>query len=270
MIYGSYAEGGNPGGFNTNLIQYNSTIQAQLASLYGITLEVKPEKIKSWELGAKGTFLDNRAQVTASVYHAVWVNQVVTSQLSITNIPGILATSLFTSSQNVGQTNFTGFEIEGKYVPTEGLSLNGAFNYNPSTIKKYICAICKVSVTGSDQVTGHHLPLVAATTANFGVQYDRALTGDMSGFIRADWTYQGKMWEDETNLAWIPPSMKVALRMGVERGRISVEGYVTNLFDDTSWSGVQRSNDVFRPGVNDIILGLPQRRTFGLRFRASM
>jgi iron complex outermembrane receptor protein len=270
MIYTSYAEGGNPGGFNTNLIQYNATQQQMLKDLYGITLEILPEKIKSWELGVKGTFLDNRAQLTADVYHAIWVNQVVSSQISISNIPGILPTSFFTSSQNVGQTNFTGIELEGTVVAAEGLTLNGAFDYNPSTIKKYICASCKLSITGSDQVTGNHMASVAATTANFGIQYNRPLTDELAGYVRADWTYQGRIWSDETNLSWIPASSKVALRAGIERGKVSVEGYVTNLLDDSSWSGVLRSTDVFHPGTNDFILGFPQRRTFGLRVRAAM
>ncbi len=270
MVYASYAEGGNPGGFNANLIQYNASQQQMLKDFYGVQLEILPEKIKSWELGVKGTFLDNRAQITADVYHAQWINQVISSQIAITNIPGILPTSLFTLSTNGGQTNFSGVEVEGTFRVTEELTVNGSFAYNPSTIKKYICTICRLQVTGSNDVTGKHLPAVAATTGSLGAQYTRALTDDIDGYLRVDWNYQGKIWEDETNLAWIPASSKTAVRVGVTRGNLTAEGYVTNLFDDTSWSGVQRSTDVFRPGVNDIILGLPKRRTFGLRVRASM
>src|SRR5262249_2632505 len=144
MIYASYAEGGNPGGFNGNFIQYNSTQQQLLKDLYGVQLEILPEKIKTWELGVKGTFLDNRAQITAAVYYSKWLNQVVSAQFAVFNIPGILSTSLFTASSNVGETEFKGTEIEGQFRVTPELTVNGSFAYNPSTIKKYICTICRL------------------------------------------------------------------------------------------------------------------------------
>jgi iron complex outermembrane receptor protein len=264
MVYASYSVGVNPGGFNDNLVSFNAAQQAYLENLFGITLKVSPEKLYNYELGVKGKFLDDTLQVTADVYHADWKNQVTQNAVTVKPPGAIIATQL-EINQNVGLTDLNGVELEVSYKPIAHLTLNGAVGYTPSDIRKFICTVCQLDITGSTNVTGNQLPTVAALTSNLGVEYRQPMFTDMEGFGRVDWLYSGRIYEDFTDLAWIPPNSKVNLRAGVVHDKTTIEGYVNNLFDDLTYIDAQQNSDLIHGG-NAVIAGLPLRRTFGLRF----
>jgi iron complex outermembrane receptor protein len=125
-------------------------------------------------------------------------------------------------------------------------------------------------VTGNPDVDGHHLGGAPALSGNFGVEYKRPVMAGVDGYGRVDVIYEGRIYEDETNLAWIPANSKVNLRLGAQYGVMTFEGYVTNLFDDLSYTDAQRAVDVLRNYTNTVSAGLPVRRTLGFRFRAAL
>jgi iron complex outermembrane receptor protein len=270
MIYASYSQGVNPGGFNSNLLVYTPAQQAALSSHFGINLQVQPETLHNYELGVKGKFFDDRAQVTADVYHANWVNQIVSNQVSISNIAGIMPGALLGVSQNIGRTLLNGVEIEGEVIPIKGVTLNGGFGYTPDKIQQYVCLICSASITGNTNVNGNQLGQTPVVTLNLGGEYKRPIASALDGYVRLDWVYQGKVYEDPTNLAWIPPTGHVNLRLGVIRGNVQVEGWVTNLFDDIGYTNAQMYENLIDNFNNLASVALPPRRTFGLRLRASL
>ncbi len=267
MIYATYSQGVNPGAFNSNLVGFTPAQSAAITAKYNAQLNVAPEKLTNYELGVKGKFFDNHLQVTADVYHDIWTNEIVENDVTVTGIAGVLAGEQLQISENVGQTDLTGVELDGSFTPYPGLTFDGGVAYTPSDIKKYNCTICALSVTGNPNVNGNQLAGTPAVSSNLGVEYKHPLVGEYDGYARLDWTYQGKIFEDETNLAWIAPSSKVNVRAGVTRGKMSFEGYITNLFDDTSYVDAQRNEDLLENSSNAAIVGLPARRTFGLRFR---
>jgi iron complex outermembrane receptor protein len=269
MVYASYSEGLNPGGFNSNLTAFTPAQATIIQARYGIGLTVAPETLKNYELGVKGKFWDGRAQVTADVYHAVWTNQVVENDVTINGVPGVPAGDQVQINENIGQTDLNGVELEAVVTPMTGLTIDSNFGYTPSDIRKYTCLICQLQVNGKTDVVGHHLSHVPAITFNLGVEYKHPLTSEIEGYARVDWQYQDKIYEDETNLAWIPANSKVNLRLGGTRGGIRVEGFVTNLFDDITYTNAQLNEDLVHGFGNDVVAGLPQRRTFGLRVKAS-
>ena len=193
----------------------------------------------------------------------------VENDVTINDVPGVPPETRFRSMRTSGKTNLNGVEIEATVVPLRGLTIDTAFGYTPSDIKEYVCLVCQISVTGNPNVNGHHLAHVPATTFNLGVEYTHPVTADVDGYVRVDWQYQGRIYEDETNLAWIPSSSKVNLRIGATRGNLRLEGYVTNLFDDLTYTNAQLNEDLVHGFINDVVAGLPDRRTFGARLRAT-
>jgi iron complex outermembrane receptor protein len=268
MVYFSYSEGVNPGGFNDNLASgFTAADVASIEKQYGVGLSVAPEKIDNYELGIKGKFFDNRLEMTADVYHAIWNNQVTENNVRAFN-SSINTTEQLQLYENAGQTLLTGFELEGTFKPVTGLTFNGSLGYTPSDIRKFICTACAQLITGSTNVTGNQLPNVPALTANLGAEYRRPLIGEFDGYARVDWLYTGRIYEDYTNLAWVKDNSKVNVHVGVTRGRATLEGYVNNVFDDLTYVNAQNNTDLIHGG-NAVILGLPLRRVFGLRYRQS-
>jgi iron complex outermembrane receptor protein len=269
MLYASYSKGVNPGGFNSNLVSFTPEQSAAIKSKYGIELDVKPEKITNYEIGIKTKFLDNKAELTAAVYHADWVNQVVENDVTITGVAGIPAGDQVQINQNVGKTALNGFELEGSFIPTAGLTLNGGFAYTPSKIKKYNCTVCAINVTGSTDVKGNRLSGTPSINLNVGAEYRHSLSAEVEGYARIDYIHANRIYEDVTNLAWIRPSNKVNIRFGATHGKLGLEAYVMNLFNDLTYTSVQRNEDLVRGFTNDAVVGLPVRRTLGLRLRES-
>ena len=269
MFYVSYSEGVNPGGFNNNLLTYTPAVQAQLATQFGDQLKVQPEKIKDYEGGVKGQFFNGRAQITLDAYHSVWTNQILQNSIVVptTGANGQVVEGQTVINENIGQTNFTGVELQWNLLPLPGFAIDGSFGYTPSTIEKYTCLTCAQYITGSTNVNGNSLYGTPDTTFNIGFQYNHAIVEGFEGYGRLDYLYQGRIYEDETNLAYIPGSSKVNIRAGVIRGTATVEAYVTNLTDDTTYTEATRNQDVLRGSANDVVVGYPVRRTFGLRYR---
>lgn len=105
MLYGSYSEGFRSGGFNgrgnnvLTLGPYN------------------PENVKSFELGMKSEFLDNRLQFNVSLFHTKYQDK--QEDVVFPDPAGATVTIV----QNAASATLKGFEIEAKARPTKGLTL---------------------------------------------------------------------------------------------------------------------------------------------------
>src|SRR5205814_1370669 len=65
MVYATWSRGYRPGGFNGTILGLDPTILAQLTTL-GSNLLFKQEKLDNFELGHKGTWLNNRLRTTVA------------------------------------------------------------------------------------------------------------------------------------------------------------------------------------------------------------
>ena len=74
---------------------------------------------------------------------------------------------------------------------------------------------------------------------------------------------------DPTNVAWIGASNIFDLRIGAKTEALSVEGYVTNLGDNSNFANGNFGNDALSSTTvankNEIRLWLPNKRAFGIR-----
>ena len=275
MLYATYSKGVNPGTFNTILATETQARNLALYTANSIGLFVNPEKLINYELGAKGRLLDGRATFALAAYTSRWRNQII--QVPIQVFLNAASTVLdFTQrpSQNSGNTNLKGIELDSTLAPTEQITLrlNGAFN--DSKIKTYSCPVFCQSIIGTSFLAapvGNHLPVTPRYNGLASAQYKDKLTRDFDWFVTGEYVFAGPIFADITNVVKSQPQKIVNFRVGVETKNILLEAFVLNAFQNYYFSTVQRDTDQFRGTVSQgaIYVGPPVRRQAGIRARYS-
>lgn len=273
--YASFARGVKPGTFNLNLLTLTPEQQAEVIAQTNAALTVPEEQIDMYELGLKGEFLDRRLRILGSVYYGEWKDQQITKTglytVQTPQGPQSLSIGL---AVPVGRTELRGFEFEAQMALTDDLLLEAIYNVADSEIKEYSCGNCQVYETGSDDVTGNELPLFPKQKATLALTYEREINADYRGFIRGEYVYRGKIYASETNLTWVGDSNRFNMRLGVEKDDFSVELYARNLFDEdqyqsVAWAGTFLGS-IATNDINQWVVGLADRRAFGVRFSAKI
>jgi iron complex outermembrane receptor protein len=229
MIYGSASRGYKPGTQN-----YSSTDPT--------TLLVRPERLWSYEVGAKSAWFDNRLTANLAVF---WSN-VDDYQILLTE-----ATGLSTQIANGGvRTN--GVELELSAKPAKGLDLIAGFGYTNARFTRYTNPF-----TGQN-FNGNRLTYAPEFTFNLGVQY-RSPGGF---FSRVDVQGFGTYFFDDANRLKQDPFTLVNARIGYEWQNTGVYLFVNNLFDE------QYLTAAFTGFFNDLA-SYGDRRTFGIQLRST-
>ena len=99
----------------------------------------------------------------------------------------------------------------------------------------------------------------------------------MEWYVNGQAIYAGKIYTDETNLAWTRSRETLDVRTGVETDVWGLEFFVTNLLEDYYYSSGTRDVDIYRqtalpgrPAVaaafnNAFYVTLPEKRQVGAR-----
>ena len=114
--YARYAEGFKSGGFNG---EFSDTSVSPAQNVAETQTPFKPEKLKSYELGAKGTLAQGRAQFGAALFH----NKLDDFQASVFTASGAAASVI----RNAGKATVQGAEIEAVLQPVKALRLQGNY-----------------------------------------------------------------------------------------------------------------------------------------------
>lgn len=120
-VYARYAEGFKSGGFNPSV---NDPVQSLLA--------FDPETVRSYEAGAKGTFLDGRLQMGVSIFRNVSKDAQVGTLLGDGTVNTVIA--------NAGGVRVQGFEIDATARPVDWLTLTGSLGHLKGKFTRYISA----------------------------------------------------------------------------------------------------------------------------------
>ena len=173
LAYATVASGFKSGGFDTSA----TTNQ-------GLATPFQPEKVLSYELGAKLTALDNRLVVNASTYYAKYKELQVQE---FENLQYITA--------NAGVANIPGFELESSFNVLSWLTLRGNYSYMNAKYTQY--------VQGDGSVfTGNQIPFDVKYhyTAGADVHFVSPQLGGGEIRVGGDVSYQGKKYfENENN-----------------------------------------------------------------------
>jgi outer membrane receptor protein involved in Fe transport len=174
LLYAQYSEGFRPGFGNTPL-------PPECNSEY--TLEVKPDSIKSYELGAKTDWLDRRLTVNAAAYRINW-----------TDIQqGLLLPCGFGIANNYGSAVIKGGELESSAQLTHRVNVGFTVTYLHTELLQADAASGALPGDPIEYVPNWQYALYAQTTFPLRQADD--------GFARLDYQYTGSSITNYTRLA---------------------------------------------------------------------
>lgn len=260
-LYGLYSRGVRPGSFNAALTTFTPAEVTEIIRQTRGGLVVGQEYIDNYEIGLKGRFFDGRLQGSIDAYMDEWTDQQVRAFANVFRNGGFQTVLVI---GNLGETKLSGIEMEGQFQATSKLLLSGSFSWNHSEFQTYFCSTCQTAITGRTAVNGNLIPKAPEYTGSFSAAWRDRLTDELDWYARGDYSYTGRQYETEANLAYLPAQNTINLRLGIEADRYQVEGYVLNATDDDTYVGVDRNANVIAGG-NVLIVGLPQKRRFGVR-----
>jgi len=127
MVYLSYTEGYKSGGFNPSPDTSNPDGSP------GAGTEFKPEEAEAWELGVKSSLWDDRARLSATLFHTE------VDDLQVTSFQG----TNFIVGNAAGMTS-QGVELEAQLALTTEWEVGGALAYLDSQFDEYDDAPCTI------------------------------------------------------------------------------------------------------------------------------
>jgi outer membrane receptor protein involved in Fe transport len=239
-IYARMATGYRPGGPNV--------LPADAPE--GTPRTYDSDRLKSYEAGIKGSWLDNRVSLDFAAYYLDWDH---IQLFALVNDTGINA--------NGGTAVSKGLELTAAAVPMEGLTvrLNGAYT------DAYLTEDTDPIVGGLD---GDQLPFVPKLSLNLDLDYEWPVLSNASAYVGAsvrsirDQVGDFDIRNPDGSRRGIPSYEVIDLRTGLIGQRWSLELYVKNLDDELG-----RTSLFGAPGTlpNDALAsGVIRPRTIGL------
>ena len=184
LLYASYTEGFRSGGFNgrsTNAFDHGP---------------YAPENVESIEFGFKSTFLEDRMMLNTALFFTKY-----TDKQEEVVFPALGGAGTVTIVENVGKTQINGFELELRWIPIDGLTLNANYGYLDAKFKNYDIPFLSGSCTVADPCTRTgtidktRLKLRRTPKHNYviGAMYEMQL-GSSSNFLIGKINYR---WRDD-------------------------------------------------------------------------
>jgi len=154
-------------------------------SVEGLRNPFQPEKVVSYELGAKLSAFGNRLIVNAAAYFADYTNLQVNAydQQLLQNV-----------TANAGVARIPGAELEISANPTHWLLLNGSFSYMDAKYTHYIS-------DSQTDYSGHQIPFDAKFQAHAGGEVHFIASALAGGTVRlgGDVTYRTRIYFNDAN-----------------------------------------------------------------------
>ncbi len=150
-VYARYAKGFKSGGFNGDA---GNALEA--------VMPFKPETVSSYEIGAKGRFLDGRLQTNVAAFY----DRHTDMQLSVFLGAGTLASGI----RNAGKADIKGIELEVQAIAADWLRLSGSLGTLDAEYKEFIDG-------GVDVANDRAFPYTPKMTASGNVDL-RVLEGE--------------------------------------------------------------------------------------------
>ncbi len=182
----TYSQGFRTGGFNPTS---------------PIALRVyKNETADNYELGVKSEWLQRRLIVNANVFRTDFSNQQF--YFSEATLSGI-----FRVITNIPSTEVDGGELEVAATPIRGLTVQGSFGYNDTSITSFPSASAD---------TGNRTPQVYALTSDLSFDYTRPVTNRVAFNGHFDWQHRGNVYWDLANTLETPARDFLNTRLALE------------------------------------------------------
>ena len=224
LYYFSYSKGFKSGGFNGR-----PSPNAQ--GVFGIAA-YNPEKIDSFELGAKTQFADNRVRLNVALFQ---------SNYKGIQLLAVDAASGFFNTLNAAESRIRGVEAELQVRPVPALQLQAGLGYQKD---EYRSLDASVQAAGIEY--GMHLPLTPKLNGSLGAQYTWNI-GPGNFTLHGDYSFRSESWFEAANTA-----------LNRQGGYGLLNARATYEFDEGGhWSvaayGLNLANKFYRTNVQDVI-----------------
>ncbi|SDH68656.1 iron complex outermembrane recepter protein [Pseudomonas flavescens] len=196
FLYASYAEGFRAGGFNA----FSSA-----ANYPGYD----PERVKTYEVGAKGWMDDKRLRYSAALY---WMD-VADMQVQQMIQPGVVYIT------NAASARSTGLELETEYLLADGWRLVGALGLNRTRFQRFR--------EGGNDYQGNRNPYAPDLTGHLGLRYD----GSQGWWAEGGVSAVGKTYLDAANQYSRGGYGLIDLNVGYDFSHYGISAYVKNAAD---------------------------------------
>ena len=277
-IYGTFAQGSQPGQFNAGVSALLPAEIDQLlisencgsTSAFECLIRVPEEEVTNYEFGIKTLIWDGRAQISAAVYFMDWEKIVAPNIVTIISAGGSTPAG---EPQNVqvntqgGQADLSGLELEGTVLLSENLQLDATLSLVDSKIGNFESPDA-ARLLGFRQINGldNEFSRYPGTSGTLSLTYSGEFGGDYGYFVRGDYLYQGETWMTNANVSKTGAWGTFSLRAGVQTDAWRIEAYGTNIFDETGYSAFQSFPDLsFTSGGRMLMAGFIPRVAYGVR-----
>lgn len=195
-LYASYAEGFRAGGFNAF---------SRAANYPGYD----PEKVKTYEVGAKGWLDDRRLRYSAALY---WMD-VRDMQVQQLLQPGVVYIT------NAASAHSTGLELEAQYLLADNWTLVSSVGLNRTRFQRFS--------DGNSDYQGNRNPYAPDFTGHLSLRYDAPAGWWAQGGVDV----VGKTYLDSANQYSRGGYGLINLNAGYDIGRYGFSAYVKNAAD---------------------------------------
>jgi iron complex outermembrane receptor protein len=167
-VYASYSRGFRSGGFN----QTGVGTVAAASGFFGVGDLFDQETADTFEVGVKSTFMDGRANFSASAY---------STRSEGTYYFIFIAANSTQNLGNLDEVEYQGIDLEFNARLTDNFSINAGYGYTDSEITSFPDPVA----------VGAKAPLVSDYTLNVGGQFTVPLWSGVEGMVRVDYNRIG-------------------------------------------------------------------------------
>jgi iron complex outermembrane recepter protein len=258
LIFANWASGTKPGGIDTT--DQNGNV---------LDGAFKPEKVDSFEIGGKFVGDNGRLIFNTSLFYSIYKDQ----QIGVIDTSSGVANS---RTDNIGKSRSYGVEAELNYSPTRQLFLRAAYTYTNSKYTDYVPPRCSHVDSADTQspncvFTGRRLPFTPEHQLNLSARFEQPV-GDGKVWIEGDARFLSKRFMSQSNLFWLPAYEQVDFRVGYDFGKVSLEAFVENAFNNkkprTGTSSVDYGYLDFNSSFNlprGALVAMAPKRTWGIK-----
>jgi len=184
--YASYAQGYKSGGFNAISFTGDKPADPTMGTP-AQTLEYEPERARTYELGAKAKFFDNKLAANLTLY-----------QTEFQNLQVLAFAGLFFTVKNAATAQSRGLEGNFQWIPPyEPLRVIGSFGLLDAKYKSYPVAPAPIydGIGASQDLSGKRLAFAPSNTGTLTPTLSYLFMGYLASFA-VDWLHQGDQYTD--------------------------------------------------------------------------
>lgn len=281
MTYVTYAEGVQPLSLNAGYLNATAAGKAYLRSQVPSASEYTPQpKLKSVEVGIKQALFNNRLSYALTLYNQLWLNRATNTLVfnpdsCAAGESGTDDCPLSASGSSLtygSKARIWGIEFQADAALTQQWRAGVTADYKRTRWLEYRSSGSPASSGDAVEFSGNALAKIPTMTWTFNTSYSMPLPNGWMGFARGDVAYTGRAWDSDFNIVKSDPYYRVNTHLGAEKGPVSVELFVKNLFDDKHWDYAYRVSDLTLSPLTSysnmgMVVQAPDRREVGVRVR---